>query len=76
MSTFPSKNEMRRAFLGHYVAHMTDEQLDTFMEPYERLADRIIADKLDKSMPKWWLKMIAEERGRLLRVLARRAGQQ
>lgn len=74
MAGFPTKNEMRRAFLGHHVAHMTDEQLDSFVKPYEELADLIIERALDHSAPVWWLKLKTEQ-GRLLCLLRDRIEQ-
>lgn len=62
--------KFRREVLGPMVAHMTEEQLDAWISPFEAAYDMLEADP---EPPKWWQKQIAEQRARLLGVLRARS---
>jgi hypothetical protein len=60
--------QFRREMLGPMVAHMTDAELDAWMEPLEALAA-----SAESEYPEWFVKRRDEARVALLRVLQERA---
>jgi hypothetical protein len=58
----------RRETLGPMVAHMTDAELDAWMEPWEALPASV-----EPECPAWFVKRRDEARVSLLRVLQERA---
>lgn len=66
--------KFRREMMGSSVAHMTDEQLDAWMEPFRRTVDTII-NASSPGYPAWLINRRNEARSKLLAVLvARSAG--
>ncbi len=64
--------QFAREMLGSSVAHMTDEQLDAWMEPWRAMAE---SDASMTDYPPAWMKKLDDQRQRLLAVLrARSAG--
>jgi hypothetical protein len=61
--------QFTREMMGSSVAHMTDEQLDNWMEPFRKAAASCL---LDVSPPLWWTKRRDEARASLLAVLRAR----
>lgn len=57
-----------REMMGSSCAHMTDEELDAFMEPFRRIATKVI----DGMPPAWWVLKMNASRVDLLRVLQAR----
>jgi hypothetical protein len=62
---------LRREMLGGLVSHMTDEQIERFLEPFNALIKDDIG--VSPEMPAWFLKRQREARRKLLRVLSSRA---
>jgi hypothetical protein len=62
--------KFRREMLGGMVAHMDDEQVERFLEPFEALAKDGIG--VSPEMPAWFLKRQDEARRGLLRILLNR----
>lgn len=59
-----------REMMGSSVAHMTDDQLDTYMAPWRALAESVPSEP---GPPAWFVKRRDEARRALLAVLATRA---
>lgn len=57
-----------REMMGSSCAHMTDDELDAFMEPFRRIATKIV----DDMPPAWWVLTMNTARVDLLRVLRAR----
>lgn len=55
-----------------YVGHMTDEQLQAFLEPWRRLAEAMDPDPATAEYPAWFIRRRNEARRRLLAVLSTR----
>lgn len=62
-----------REMMGASVAHMTDEQLDAWMEPWRKAGERVMAE--EPGFPMWFVKQRDEARVELIRVLSRRGVQ-
>lgn len=61
--------QFTREMMGPSVAHMTDEELDAWMEPW-----RVVVDAADTSpgFPQWFINRRDEARSKLLTLLALR----
>jgi hypothetical protein len=59
--------QFTREMMGSSVAHMTNEQLDAWMEPWRKLCDNV-----EPGYPAWFVKKRAEVRLQLLSVLRAR----
>lgn len=61
--------QFTREMMGSSVAHMTDDQLDAWMEPWRKLVD---SSSEEPGFPAWFIKRRNEARQRLLATLAAR----
>jgi hypothetical protein len=62
--------QFTREMMGSSVAHMSDEQLDAWMEPWRKVVD---ATDTSPGFPMWFIKRRNEARHQLLSVLKAKA---
>lgn len=62
--------QFTREMMGSSVAHMNDEQLDAWMEPWRKLTDEIDPPSANPEYPAWFIKRRNEARCQLLAVLS------
>ncbi len=66
--------QFTREMMGPSVAHMSDDELDAWMEPYRRQAEAV-KEAGAPIYPAWFVKHRNEVRSKLLAVLVARTAQ-
>lgn len=64
-------NQFTREMMGPSVAHMTDDELDAWIEPWRQMVGPM-PEEDSPGFPVWFVKRRNEERSKLLAVLTLR----